>query len=343
MATIVDVARLAGVGTTTVTKVLTDHPHVSQATRKRVLDAIAALDYHPSAAGRMLRTGVAHVLGVITPPPSTHPFAHTFFPYVLEGIGECAAEHEYDILWITANGFREAQRPYSALFKTKRVDGVIDIHTDVRDPGLELLRAGGHPFVLVGHPEDTSLPHVDVANHDAGLTVGRAFLARRYASVGFLGVAGSPASLDRLAGLRLALAEVGLAIRPNHVVMLKRDDQTQGLEAFGRDATRTWIERGCAPRAVLTSTDRIAYGLMRACHLAGLRLPDDLAVVGFDDEPMSAHLDPPLASVEQPVHRLGYEAAGFLLRILAGDPPDPPVHVLPTRLIERASLGSLND
>lgn len=338
-----DVARLAGVGTTTVTKVLADRPHVSPAARKRVLDAIDALDYHPSAAGRMLRTGVAHVLGVITPPPSSHPFAQTFFPYVLEGIGECAAERGYDILWITANGFREAHRPYSALFKTKRVDGVIDIHTDVRDPGLEMLRAGGHPFVLVGHPEDTSLPHVDVANHDAGLTVGRAFLMRGYASVGFIGVAGSPASLDRLAGLRLALAEVGLAIRPNHLAMVERADQAHGLEAFGHDAVRAWIERGCPPRAVLTSTDRIAYGAMRACGQAGLRIPDDFAIVGFDDEPMSAHLDPPLASVEQPVHRLGYEAAGLLLRILAGDPPDPPVHVLPTRLIERASLGPRTD
>ena len=72
-------------------------PHVSPAARKRVLDAIVALDYHPSAAGRMLRTGIAHVLGVITPPPSSHPFAQTFFPYVLEGIGECAAERGYDL------------------------------------------------------------------------------------------------------------------------------------------------------------------------------------------------------------------------------------------------------
>lgn len=222
---------------------------------------------------------------------------------------------------------------------------MIDIHTDVRDPGLELLRAGGHPFVRVGHPEDTSLTHVDVANHDAGLTVGRAFLARRYASVGFLGVAGSPLRwiVWPGSGWLWRRSVWPSVLRPDHVLMFKRDDQTQGLEAFGHDATQTWIERGCAPRAMLTSTDRIAYGMMRACHLAGLRLPDDLAVVGFDDEPMSAHLDPPLASVEQPVHRLGYEAAGFLLRILAGDPPDPPVHVLPTRLIERASLSPVND
>ena len=87
----------------------------------------------------------------------------------------------------------------------------------------DMQRPGCHAApVLVGHPEDTSLPHVDAANHDAGLTVGRAFLARGYASVGFIGVAGSPASVDRLAGLRLALAEVGLAIRPNHLAMVDR-------------------------------------------------------------------------------------------------------------------------
>ena len=218
---------------------------------------------------------------------------------------------------------------------------MIDFHTDVRDPGVEMLRASGHPFVLIGHPEDTSLPHVDVANHDAGLTVGRAFLERGYASVGFLGVAGSPASLDRLSGLQLALSEVGLAIRPNHLVMLKRTHSVQGLESFGDDAMRGWIKAGSTPRAVLTSSDRIAHGLMYACREAGLRIPDDVAVVGFDDEPMSAHLDPPLASVEQPLRLLGYEATGVLLRMLAGDPPDASVRVLPTRLIERASLGPL--
>src|ERR1700687_1949409 len=117
--TIADVARLAGVGPTPVTKVLTGRKYVSEPTLQRVHAAITALDYHPSAAGRMLRTGVTHVLGVITPPPTSQPFTQfAFFPRVLDGIGECAAAHGYDVLWITGEsiGDGDESRSYAALF-----------------------------------------------------------------------------------------------------------------------------------------------------------------------------------------------------------------------------------
>jgi DNA-binding LacI/PurR family transcriptional regulator len=334
MATINDVARLAGVGTTTVSKVLAGRPGVSDLTRARVMRAVSDLDFHPSAAGRMLRTGVTRVLGVMTPPPAAHPFSHTFFALLLEGIGEAAARHGYDVLWLTA----DTDNSHAAVLKSRRVDGLIQMHLDVRDPGVELLRTSGYRFVLIGHPEDTQLPHVDPANRDAGKAVARAFLERNYTSVGFLGVAGSPASLDRLAGLQWALAEAGQAIHPSHSVLMHRAEGVD-LESFGRHATREWLNKGCLPRAVMTSTDRIAYGLLSACREAGVHVPTQLAVVGVDDEPTSRYLDPPLASVQLPIEQLGFEAAELLLRLLAGESPDPPVRILPTRLIERASLG----
>jgi DNA-binding LacI/PurR family transcriptional regulator len=90
---------------------------------------------------------------------------------------------------------------------------------------------------------------------------------------------------------------------------------------------------------VLTSTDTVAYGVLRACREVGLRVPEDLALVGFDDEPASRYLDPPLASVEQPLHELGYEAALLLLELVSGEIRQPAEKVLPARLIHRASLG----
>jgi DNA-binding LacI/PurR family transcriptional regulator len=338
MATINDVARLAGVGTTTVSKVLAGRPGVSGLTRARVMKAVNDLDFHPSAAGRMLRTGVTRVLGVLTPPPAAHPFSHTFFALLLEGIGEAAARHGYDVLWLTADTLHETGNSHASVFKSRRVDGLIQMHLDVRDPGVELLRNSGYRFVLIGHPEDTQLPHVDPANRDAGKAVARAFLERNFTPVGFLGVAGSPASLDRLAGLQWALAEAGQAIHPSHSVLMHRAEGVD-LESFGRQAGREWLRAGCLPRAVMTSTDRIAYGLMSACREARVRVPTQLAVVGVDDEPASRYLDPPLASVQLPIEQLGFEAAELLLQLLAGETPDPAVRILPTRLIERASLG----
>jgi LacI family transcriptional regulator len=337
--TIVDVARLAGVGTTTVTKVLGGRRHVSAATRQRVLEAIAHLDYHPSHVGRSLRTGITRVIGVITAPPSTHPLTYAFFPSLLEGIGECAAEHGYDILWITTDSLRDERRSYEALFKSRRIDGLIDSWPWVGESRAGRVPASGHPFVLVGHPDDASVPHVDCANRDGGWQAGRAFVARGYDAIAYVGFREAPASRDRLAGLDRALAEHGRAIRPSHLALLERGQARLGHEQVGYTAMRQWIETGDVPRAVLAYTDRIAYGILRACREHRLDVPRDVAVIGFDDEPSSQHVQPPLASVAQPTCELGYEAAAMLIALLAGRAVDPPERVLPTQLVERESLG----
>jgi LacI family transcriptional regulator len=339
MATIVDVARLAGVGTTTVTKVLGERRHVSPATRRRVLEAIASLDYHPSQAGRILRTGVTRVLGIITAPPSTHPFTYAFFPYLLEGVGDCAAANGYDVLWITADSLRRQPSPYAALFKSRRVDGLIDAWLWLGESRIGHLHQAGHAFVLIGHPDDESLPHVDAANRDGGAQVGRAFTTRQYGPVAYIGVLEAPASRDRLEGLCRALAEAGQTIRPEHVALLERERSHLGQEYLGYTTMRRWIEQRHVPRAVLAYTDQIGWGVMRACREIGLRVPQDVAIVGFDDEPASQHLLPPLASVAQPIRDLGYVAVEMLLGLMAGSQPEPAARVLPTLLIERESLG----
>src|SRR5579859_710917 len=338
--TVVDVARLAGVGTTTVSRVMAGQPQVSDGVRRRVLGAVHALGYRPSAAGRSLRTGKTHVLGVVMPSPSLHPLDFAFYPHVLQGIVACAAERGYDILWITDGKSGEDVRPRADAFKSKRIDGLIDVCIFVGDPRIQELRTSGQPFVLIGRPDDTSLPHVDVANRDAALNIGREFLRRGYSSVGFLGIKDQPASLDRLTGLQRALAEVGRAMLPHHQVLIRHErERSLGLEAFGAQTVHAWMAQGEPPRAVLTCTDTVAYGVLRACREVGLRVPQDLALVGFDDESPSQYLDPPLASVQQPLHELGYEAAVLLLDLIAGKIRQPAEMVLPARLIQRASLG----
>lgn len=341
MATIVDVAQRAGVGTTTVTKVLTNRPYVSAPTRQRVLEAIAVLDYHPSAVGRTLRTGITHVLGVITPAPSANPLSHVFFTRALAGVAACASEQGYDVLWLTAGSHHESESKgsYAALFKSKRVDGLIDVNIYLNDPRIEALRVSGYPFVLIGHPEDESLPHVDSANWEAGASVGRAFVARRYTSVAFIGMAESPAAHDRLHGFEASLAEAKVTLRNEHIALLNSESGKENLEALGWATMHRWIASGQPPRAVFTATDELAYGVVRACREVGYRIPDDVALVGFDDDPLSRFLDPPLATVQQQIHELGYYAALLLFRILAGEAFEARRYVLPTHLIERTSIG----
>jgi DNA-binding LacI/PurR family transcriptional regulator len=335
----VDVARLAGVGTTTVTKVIRERRHVSAATRLRVLEAIAALDYHPSEVGRSLRTGVTRVIGVITAPPSTHPLTYAFFPYLLEGIGERAAASDYDVLWITAGSLRRQTSPYASLFKNCRVDGIIDAWLWLGQSRVSHPPASGHPVIVIGHPDDAHVPHVDAANRDGASQVGHAFLIRKYHPVAYVGFRESPASRDRLQGLRQALTEAGQEIHSQHVTLFEREQSYLRQEHLGYVCMRNWIEQQAVPRAILAYTDQIGWGIMRACRESGLSVPEDVAVVGFDDEPASQHLQPPLASVAQPIRDLGYQAAEMLLQLLDGSPLDVPTRVLPTVLVERESLS----
>lgn len=340
MTTIADVARLAGVGTTTVTKVLANRKYVSDATRKRVHEAIAALDYQPSAAGRMLRTGVTHVVGVITPPPEAQPFTqHGMFSRYMDGIGQVAAEHGYDLLWITGVGSDVSSTSYAALFKSKRVDGLIDVYIHPHNPRIAALRDSGFPFVLIGNPEDDALPHVTAAHRDGGCLSGSALIERGYRSIGFIGLEDSPASRGRFAGLQAALAKNRQHIRPEHVALAEPASRLPDYEEIGYSTMRCWLERRDVPRAVVAAWDSIAYGVLRACHEYGWAVPDDLAIIGFDDEPASRLLTPPLASVRTPVRELGSVAARLLLELIAGDAPDPPRYVVPMSLVERESLG----
>jgi DNA-binding LacI/PurR family transcriptional regulator len=336
--TIADVARLAGVGTTTVTKALAGRKYVSEAARQRIYAAIAALDYQPSAAGRMLRTGVTHVLGVITPPVHVQPFTqYSSFPRVLDGIGQVAAKHGYDLLWITGSG--EVGGSPAALFKSKRVDGLIDLYIHPQDPRIGGLRASGYPFVLIGIPEDESLPHVTAGHFEGGAQAGRAFVRRGYAPIGYIGLADSPASRGRLAGLRSALAEADQAIRLEHLGLGDRAGKLPNTEELGYATMHRWLREGTVPRAILTAWDSIGYGVLRACREHGYAVPENLAIIGFDDEPPSRLLTPALATVQFSLGDLGGAAATLLLQLISGTAPDPPRYVVPTNLVERYSLG----
>lgn len=379
MSTIVDVARLAGVGTTTVTKVLANRPHVRAETRQRVLHAIAALDYYPNSAGQTLRSSTPRVIGVVTPAPQTDPFSYGFFPVVFGGIGEWAAEQEYDVLWITAtskNGIRPA---YAALYKSRRVAGIIDLCITLGDPRVAALKVSGCPFVLIGNPDDPTLPSVDADNEAAGRAVATAFLERGYTSAGFIGAANSPAARDRLVGLRATFEAAGYPLARHHTALGEpppldplhgtlpdgalapdpsrparhtldpsRDivDAEAGRlawapwsEEFGYQTMRRWIADDDWPRAIFTFADDYAVGALRACQEAALRVPEDVAFVGFGDEAGGRWLRPALATVRQSTHELGYRAGALLLQLIAGTiPPDLRVMV-PTRLIVRESLG----
>jgi LacI family transcriptional regulator, galactose operon repressor len=334
--TIEEIADLAAVSRSTVSRVLNNHPSVRPTVRARVQQVIQEHRYTPRAAARSLASRRTNVVGLLIPRSAATIFADPFFPHVIQGITETCSNHGYFLLLSMVTAERE-QDFYERVLRGRHVDGLIMLSSDIDDPILPLLIRDESALVLVGrHPYLTDVNSADVDNRDGAVQGVRHLVQlghRRIATItGPLYMAGA---MDRRDGYKQALAEAAISIRPELIV---EGDYTQ---AGGYACMRQLLDLAERPGAVFVASDVMAAGALRAIHEAGLRVPDDIALVSFDDLPLATILTPPLTTVHQPLYELGAAAAELLLRRL--DQPDDhrPTHVvLPTHLVVRQSSGA---
>ncbi|MCG0238910.1 MAG: LacI family transcriptional regulator [Firmicutes bacterium] len=339
MATIKDVARAAGVSPSTVSRVLAGHPRISQATRERVLQAMQELNYHPNAIARSLVTRTSRTIGLITSRPTEQAFANPFFPEVIRGIGSVLEEEGYNLLLATTHGEDDDYEACMRLFRGRQVDGVILTSSRLGDRLIAALVAEEQPFVLIGRPLDAegrpvySEAHwVNNDNVAAAQTAVEHLLSLGHRRIGF--VNGPPHwvfTYDRLEGYRTALARAGIAYDPDLVLSghITQQDGGRALERL--------LSLPDPPTAIVAVDDTLALGVLDAALRRGLRVPEDLAVVGFNDDPITAWTRPTLTTVRIPVFELGVMAARMLVSILRGQPVRPRQVILPCQLIVRAS------
>lgn len=331
MVTIKEVARRAGVSVATVSRVYNHSPSVREETRLRVRRTAQRLGYSPHGAARSLVTKRTHTIGVLLP-----DLYGEFFSELIRGIDQTAQARGYHVLLSSARSQRESLE--AALRSMRgRVDGLI-----LMTPDLDAAAAGrslpaGFPVVLLnGPPSDAACDSFGIANFD-----GAAAIVRHLASLGHRRIAiicGAEQNFDaaeRLRGYRAALAELGLEVDP--ALELPGDFS----EAAGHVAARRMLERAVRPTAVFAANDGMAIGALSAFREAGVRVPEDVAVVGFDDIPMARYVDPALTSVRVDISELGKSATDRLLDALAE--PSPRTlrhHTLPTTLVVRRSCGA---
>jgi LacI family transcriptional regulator, galactose operon repressor len=349
--TIDDVARAAGVSTATVTRALQGHPHVRAATRARVEAAVGSLGYVPHLGARALATRSSQTIGLLVPSS-----ADGFWGEVAEGLEERAAQAGFSTLLATSRGDADRERALIRLFLGKRVDGIVvgsaagsawladaggsrplvfvDWQAPLGEDLLESARTGPVEQVLAAI--DRRLPgasFTDVRTDDlaAAADAARHLLALGHRTIAYAGLRPVRASLLRLLGVRVALAEAGL--RPTAVI-----DAPASLDG-GRSAGADLLRDAAGTSAVVAFDDMIAVGIMRAVHAAGLLVPRDLSVVGFDDVAVAAFVEPPLTTVRQHKSELGATAVEVILAALAGA-PGPARTVLPGTLIVRDSTAA---
>ncbi len=327
--TIGDVARSAGVSTATVSRILNGVPNkASETTAQRVQDAVEQLGYRPVQAGRSLSMMRSAMIALLTP-DNRNAFYASIADAVQRGISATGNA-------MTLCNTREdpvSQDAYIEEMRSHLVSGIVLLGA-VRTPGLERLLADGPPVVFVNRkcPVDSNSPFVGIDNYAAGRDVARYFLDKGYTDCAALhGPSSSSASRERFEGFRDALQAAGAALAAERVVEC---DLT--IESGYRQATRLF-ENSTAPRAVFCGNDPIAYGLHRRCQELDFRVPEDIAIFGFDDNPLNEWLAPWLSTVHVPLEELGRQVSDVMRRLLEGSADVPARTVLAHTLTIRSS------
>lgn len=327
------IAKLSGVSRSTVSRVINNSPQVSQATREKVLQVVRRVNYEPNAAARMLAAGRTNVIGLVIPTGVSTLFADPFFSILIQGVLSACNLRGYSVMLWLAEPEQERQQ-IRTMLHCGLLEGVIMASMLTNDTLIQTLAEGHLPYVLVGRdPTSSNISYVDADNISGAREAVRHLLRLgRRRIVTITGPQSMMSGIDRLAGYTAALRERGLM--PDQTLIAESDFS----EAGGYLAMRQLLPR--QPDAVFAASDMLALGAMRAIREAGLCVPEDIAVVGFDDLPQSARNDPPLTTVRQPIQRTGAMAVEMLIELIEYPNGVPHRVVLPTELVVRTSCGS---
>ena len=329
MATIKEVAEYAGVSVATVSRVVNNTGRVSPELRRRVLAAMDALNYQPSALARSLRRRRTQTVGILVP-----QLDHPFFSSLAFAIERKLFSEHYHALICSAEENQEKEDAYIEMLIRQRVNGVILVPTGQSAENVHRLLEQQVPVVLA----DRDLPDLAISrvlndNFHGGYEGARHLLSLGHRRIGVIGGPDySYPMRQRINGIRQAFRDARVAHDPD----LMSIGTLQQFE-MGYTAARSLLSKSPRPTAIFALTDVMAVGVLHAAYEEGLRLPEELSVMGFDDIPLASYSIPELTTIAQPIYDMGESAARILLRQM--QKPDSPVEsvMLQTRLIVRQS------
>ncbi|MEV0489544.1 LacI family DNA-binding transcriptional regulator [Streptomyces atratus] len=330
--TLEEVAARAGVGRGTASRVINGSPQVSAHTREAVEAAVAELGYVPNRAARALAGNRMDAIALVVPESESRFFAEPYFSDIVRGVGAALADTDMQLLLTLAGSDRERRR-LAQYLTAHRVDGVLLVSVHADDPLPDLLEQLGMPAVMSGRRSASEpLAAVDSDNFEGARSAVDHLISRGRRSIatitGHLDVYGAQRRLD---GYRKAVASAGL--EPDERLIAPADFTEEG----GARAMRGLLARRPDVDAVFAASDVMAAGARQVLREEGRRIPDDVALVGFDDSAVARHMDPALTSVRQPIEEMGREMTRVLLQEIAGEDLERPQIVLPTELVVRDS------
>lgn len=332
--TIFDVAREAGVSYATVSRVINNKDHVKADKRERVLRAMTRLGYVVNQQARSLAGGKSQVVGLLVPGLDT-----SYIGEIIRGIDAELVSASYDLMLYTTHHRKTRESTYVATLTQGLADGLLLVLP--RNPGayIETLRRREFPYVLIDHQGiDESGPAVGATNRAGGYAATRYLIELGHRRIGFItGTVDLGCSIDRLAGYRDALLEYGITFDP---ALVREGDFVQ---LDGYRGAHELLELPERPTAIFASNDVMAFGVMDAVREAGLRIPSDVSIIGFDDIPQASHVRPNLTTIRQPLEQMGRTATQMLLQQIANRAAEPVRIELNTELIVRDSCRRIGD
>lgn len=330
--TLEEVAKLAGVSRSTVSRVINDQPYVRSETRERVWEAIRDSGYQPHAVARSLVTNRTGIIGIVIPESVTTLFADPFFPLLLQGTTQACNAHHYQLmlsLFTTLNGGQEL---YQRVLGNGYMDGVIVASASLDDPLIPALLRDRIPFVSIGSYPDKRVHYVDVDNLGGARMAVEHLIHLGHRRIGTItGRLDMAHGQERLEGYRQALQAHHIQVDESLIV---EGDYTETSGAAGIQQLLS-----ASPGAVFVASDTMAIGALKALRHAGQRVPQDVAMVSFDDIPMASAIEPSLTTVCQPIRPMGVLAVETLLELVEQPGSGPRRTVLPTQLVVRESCG----
>jgi DNA-binding LacI/PurR family transcriptional regulator len=337
MSTIRDVAQAAGVSLQTVSNVIHERPFVRPEVQQRVRQAIAQLHYHPSKAAQNMRRQSSRTLGYFVADPNPRGLADPYYGEVLAGLCEVTRQHNYSlqIEWL---GNSQSLRTEDLLkpFRTRQIDAAILFLPGAAgeyDQLLAELEAEEALFAIVEQDAPgASAYSLLVANYEGAHAATRYLIEAGHQQIAFVDSEQRWPNIDRRwQGYCAAMHEAGLT---QHILTASSPDWTAEGGAY---ATQQLLTQPNRPSALLAASDMLAIGAMSALKAHSLRIPGDMAIIGFDDWEFTRYLDPPLSTIRLPAQALGRQAAQLLIDHLQGRPSSQKQVILPTELVLRKS------
>ena len=324
-----DVAREAGVSIATVSRVLNDIDVVNEDTKKKVLDAIKKLGYRPNIVARSLKTQRTKTIGILVPDISSG-----FYPEIVRGAEDVANIYDYNVILCNSDFDYDKEKDYLRVLKEKMVDGVIYMSSSLQEESLDIINELDLKTVLVETKDrEGRLPSVTIDNVRASYEATKYMLDKGIKNIAFVGATKNTTNAwgDRFLGYEKALKEAGINVDEDLVFLKNLKVKT------GSEAAEKFLKLGKKVDGVICASDEIAMGVINGLRENGINTPQDVSVIGFNNNAVASYFYPRLSTINQPSYDMGSVAMRVLIKILNNKSLEEDQYVLDYKLIQRES------